>query len=154
AAPPTQRIRRMAEGDGRRRGGEAVEAARRAVTWHLHTRVRVVPVLVMHIMQGRAHGLSSPRPLKPRGLRSPRLFPPRRRCGWIGSFGPERACIRSITGLHSAWWDSSISTCAGPSWEIPFMAPASVPTPPMSPAPVEHPDQPPARGRGRRVPRR
>ncbi|MED6153618.1 hypothetical protein PIB30_103870, partial [Stylosanthes scabra] len=41
----------------------------------------------------------------------------------------------------------------GPSWEIPFMAPASVPTPPVSPAPAEHPDQPPACGRGRRVPR-
>ncbi|MED6170434.1 hypothetical protein PIB30_030858 [Stylosanthes scabra] len=30
----------------------------------------------------------------------------------------------------------------GASWEIPFMAPASVPTPPASPAPTEQSDEP------------
>ncbi|MED6162159.1 hypothetical protein PIB30_067727, partial [Stylosanthes scabra] len=40
------------------------------------------------------------------------------------------------------------------SWEIPFMASASVLTPPASPAPAEQPDEPTACGWARRVPRR
>ncbi|MED6200172.1 hypothetical protein PIB30_082530 [Stylosanthes scabra] len=46
-------------------GGEAVEVAGRGLTRCLHSRVRVVPAPVMHIMRGQAHrawldGLSSP----------------------------------------------------------------------------------------------
>ncbi|MED6132972.1 hypothetical protein PIB30_023870 [Stylosanthes scabra] len=40
------------------------------------------------------------------------------------------------------------------SWEVPFMAPAILPTPPASPAPAEQPNEPAVRGRARRVPRR
>ncbi|MED6157453.1 hypothetical protein PIB30_023184 [Stylosanthes scabra] len=42
----------------------------------------------------------------------------------------------------------------GGSWEIPFMEPAHLPTPPASPAPAEQPDDPAARGRACRAPRR
>ncbi|MED6183590.1 hypothetical protein PIB30_039170 [Stylosanthes scabra] len=41
-----------------------------------------------------------------------------------------------------------------PSWEMSFMEPTAIPTPPTSPASAEHRDEPPARGRGRRIPRR
>ncbi|MED6204008.1 hypothetical protein PIB30_005013 [Stylosanthes scabra] len=41
----------------------------------------------------------------------------------------------------------------GGSWEVPFMAPAAVLTPPASPALAKQPDEPAARGRAYRVPR-
>ncbi|MED6135350.1 hypothetical protein PIB30_045610 [Stylosanthes scabra] len=78
AVRPTQRIRRMPEGRERRRGGIG---RGEGVTRHLHNRVRVVPAPVMHIMRGRAHRLTSPPPLRPRGLRSHRLLPPHRKRG-------------------------------------------------------------------------
>ncbi|MED6132574.1 hypothetical protein PIB30_020220 [Stylosanthes scabra] len=40
------------------------------------------------------------------------------------------------------------------SWEVPFMEPARLPTPPASPAPAEQPYEPAARVRARRAPRR
>ncbi|MED6155957.1 hypothetical protein PIB30_010304 [Stylosanthes scabra] len=40
------------------------------------------------------------------------------------------------------------------SWEVSFMEPARLPTPPASPAPTEQPDEPATRGRARRAPRR
>ncbi|MED6211598.1 hypothetical protein PIB30_075319 [Stylosanthes scabra] len=43
---------------------------------------------------------------------------------------------------------------SGGSWEVPFMEPACVPTPPASPALAEQPDEPAERGRARRAPRR
>ncbi|MED6120297.1 hypothetical protein PIB30_019620 [Stylosanthes scabra] len=42
----------------------------------------------------------------------------------------------------------------GESWEIPFMEPARLPTPPASPAPAEQSNEPAARGRARRAPSR
>ncbi|MED6169219.1 hypothetical protein PIB30_019513 [Stylosanthes scabra] len=42
----------------------------------------------------------------------------------------------------------------GGSWEVPFMEPARLPTPPESPAPAEQAYEPAARGRARRAPRR
>ncbi|MED6147194.1 hypothetical protein PIB30_041848 [Stylosanthes scabra] len=42
----------------------------------------------------------------------------------------------------------------GGSWKVPFMAPATVLTPPASPAPAEQPDEPATCGWARRVPRR
>ncbi|MED6186489.1 hypothetical protein PIB30_067139 [Stylosanthes scabra] len=42
----------------------------------------------------------------------------------------------------------------GHAWEIPFTEPTIVSTPPVSTAPAEHRDEPPACGRGRRIPRR
>ncbi|MED6147421.1 hypothetical protein PIB30_043891 [Stylosanthes scabra] len=42
----------------------------------------------------------------------------------------------------------------GTSWEIPFMAPAHVSTPPVSPAPAKQPNKPATRGRARKVPHR
>ncbi|MED6157502.1 hypothetical protein PIB30_023700 [Stylosanthes scabra] len=40
------------------------------------------------------------------------------------------------------------------SWDVPFMEHACLPTPPASPALAEQPDEPAARGRARRAPRR
>ncbi|MED6220907.1 hypothetical protein PIB30_049288 [Stylosanthes scabra] len=42
----------------------------------------------------------------------------------------------------------------GGSRDVPFMEHAHLPTPPASPAPAEQPDEPAARGRARRAPRR
>ncbi|MED6192958.1 hypothetical protein PIB30_014743 [Stylosanthes scabra] len=42
----------------------------------------------------------------------------------------------------------------GGSWEIPFMAPARVPTPPASPTPAKQPEEPAARGRTHKALRR
>ncbi|MED6134304.1 hypothetical protein PIB30_035866 [Stylosanthes scabra] len=48
----------------------------------------------------------------------------------------------------------SASHVPGASWDVPFMEPARLPTPPVSPASAEHPDEPAAPGRARRAPRR
>ncbi|MED6162259.1 hypothetical protein PIB30_068672 [Stylosanthes scabra] len=93
----------------------------------------------MHIMQGRAHRLASPPPLRPRGPRSHRPLPPRRRRSWTSYI----CQVTVVTGVHAAWWDSSISsTRAGWIMGGPIHAPATVPTPPASPAPAEQPDEP------------
>ncbi|MED6179620.1 hypothetical protein PIB30_002445 [Stylosanthes scabra] len=42
---------------------------------------------------------------------------------------------------------------SGRAWEMPFMEPTAIPTPPASPASTEHRDELPARGRGHRIPR-
>ncbi|MED6134340.1 hypothetical protein PIB30_036193 [Stylosanthes scabra] len=42
----------------------------------------------------------------------------------------------------------------GGSWEVPFMEPTRLPTPPASPAPAEQAYEPAARGWARRAPRR
>ncbi|MED6199668.1 hypothetical protein PIB30_078077 [Stylosanthes scabra] len=99
AAPPTQRIKRMAEGRGRSRGGEAVDGSQ------------------VHL------DLNEP------------------------VSGPSQTFML-ISGTPP------LAHVLGASWEIPFMAPASVPTPPASPALAEQPDEPAAHGQARRVPRR
>ncbi|MED6111989.1 hypothetical protein PIB30_057467 [Stylosanthes scabra] len=48
---------------------------------------------------------------------------------------------------------SLVAHVPGGSWEVPFMEPARLLTPPASPAPAEQPDQPAARGRAHRAPR-
>ncbi|MED6145939.1 hypothetical protein PIB30_029793 [Stylosanthes scabra] len=48
----------------------------------------------------------------------------------------------------------SASHVPGASWDVPFMEPARLPTPPVSPAPAEQPGEPAAPGRARRAPRR
>ncbi|MED6173110.1 hypothetical protein PIB30_056248, partial [Stylosanthes scabra] len=42
----------------------------------------------------------------------------------------------------------------GGSCDVPFLEPARLPTPPASPAPAEQPDEPAARERAHRAPRR
>ncbi|MED6205231.1 hypothetical protein PIB30_016026 [Stylosanthes scabra] len=48
----------------------------------------------------------------------------------------------------------SVAHVPGGSWEVLFMEPARLPTPPTSPAPAEQAYEPAARGRARRAPRR
>ncbi|MED6209285.1 hypothetical protein PIB30_053197 [Stylosanthes scabra] len=48
----------------------------------------------------------------------------------------------------------SASHVPGASWDVPFMEPARLPTPPVSPAPAEQPGEPAASVRARRAPRR
>ncbi|MED6215761.1 hypothetical protein PIB30_001382 [Stylosanthes scabra] len=48
----------------------------------------------------------------------------------------------------------SASHVPGASWDVPFMEPARLPTPPMSPAPAEQPGKPAAPGRARKALRR
>ncbi|MED6108069.1 hypothetical protein PIB30_020167 [Stylosanthes scabra] len=48
----------------------------------------------------------------------------------------------------------SASHVSGASWDVPFIKPARLPTPPVSPALAEQPDEPAAPGRGPRAPRR
>ncbi|MED6183240.1 hypothetical protein PIB30_036129 [Stylosanthes scabra] len=80
----------------------------------------------------------------------------------IGTTNTARDYDRPDTDARR-WWLQAFMALGGtppsahmpsPSWEMPFIAPASMPTPPASPAPAEHPDQPLACGRGHRVPRR
>ncbi|MED6146606.1 hypothetical protein PIB30_036091 [Stylosanthes scabra] len=48
----------------------------------------------------------------------------------------------------------SASHAPGASWDVPFMEPARLLTPPVSPAPAEQPSEPAAPGLARRAPRR
>ncbi|MED6154955.1 hypothetical protein PIB30_001096 [Stylosanthes scabra] len=47
----------------------------------------------------------------------------------------------------------SASHVSGASYDVPFMEPARLPTPPVSPAPAEQPGEPTASGRARKAPR-
>ncbi|MED6185265.1 hypothetical protein PIB30_055404 [Stylosanthes scabra] len=168
--------RAMDGGEGRVESAEAVEAAGKGVTRSLPSRVRVVPSPV----RGRAHRLTSPPPHRPRGSRSHRaLLDGLSSPGFQqmisdilldgdGGYRPDTQFDGSqvhldlnepVSGPSHAFMalggtPPSAAHVPGGSWEVPFMEPARLPTPPASPAPTEQPDQPAARGRARRAPRR
>ncbi|MED6213427.1 hypothetical protein PIB30_093235, partial [Stylosanthes scabra] len=139
----------------------------------------------MHIMQGRAHRMTSPRPLRPRGLSL--ASPPHAWLHGLSSPGFQQMIDEILMPGNDGYRPDFDGTqgdgshvhldlnepvsgpsqafmalgetppsahVPGASWEIPFMALASVLTLPASPAPAEQPDEQAARGQARRVPRR
>ncbi|MED6134582.1 hypothetical protein PIB30_038297 [Stylosanthes scabra] len=154
AVQPTQKIRRIPKGYGRWRWRRRGDRGRgQGVTRRLHSRLKVVPAPVMHLTPGQAHMLTPLHPLDA-GDQDP-IDSSLLVAGVAGRVhldlnepvsGPSQAFM-ALGGTPP-----SATHGPGGSWEIPFMAPATVSTPLASPAPAEQPDEPAARGRVRRVP--
>ncbi|MED6146081.1 hypothetical protein PIB30_031219 [Stylosanthes scabra] len=100
-------------------------------------------------MRGQAHRLTYHPPLRPRGPRSHRFDGSQVHLDLNEPVSGPSHLFMALSGTPP-----TAAHVPGGSWDVPFMEPTRLPTRPVSPAPAEQPDEPAARGRARRAPRR